>query len=95
VSWRQWQGSSSDNPSAGISFLTSTTAPIVPPSRLLATKIESRPIRCSRFEYLFYLDAVVPPGGEKDLDATVEGLEERSTRLRRPGTYPAGESVKS
>ncbi len=56
------------------------------------TKIESRPVRGSRFEYLFYLDAVAPAGCEGDLDAAVEALEKRSTGLRRLGTYPAAET---
>lgn len=58
-------------------------------------KIESRPIRGSRFEYLFYLDAVVPAGEEASLDAAVKALAERSTHLRRLGTYPASENGKS
>lgn len=55
-------------------------------------KIESRPIRGSRFEYLFYLDAVVPAERLEDLDAAVEALASRSTGLRRLGTYPAAEN---
>lgn len=55
------------------------------------TKIESRPVRGSRFEYLFYVDAVVPAGREEDLDAAVAALEKCSTDLRRLGTYPAAE----
>lgn len=53
------------------------------------TKIESRPMRGSRFEYLFYLDAVVPAGREADLDAALAALEKCSTDLRRLGAYPA------
>ncbi|HTD53544.1 MAG TPA: prephenate dehydratase [Thermoanaerobaculia bacterium] len=56
------------------------------------TKIESRPVRGSRFEYLFYLDAVVPAGKRADLDAAVEKLAERCAGLRRLGTYPAAET---
>ena len=56
------------------------------------TKIESRPVRGSRFEYL-YLDAVALPGREKDLDGAVEALARCSTDLRRLGTYPAAETA--
>ncbi len=56
------------------------------------TKIESRPVRGSRFEYLFYLDAVAPRGREEDLDGAVEALARCSTHLRRLGTYPAAET---
>ena len=57
------------------------------------TKIESRPVRGSRFEYLFYLDAVVPPEREEDLDGAVEALAQSSTHLRRLGTYPVAETA--
>lgn len=57
------------------------------------TKIESRPVRGSRFEYLFYVDAVVPSGREEDLDAAVTELEGCSVDLRRLGTYPAVEAA--
>ncbi len=57
------------------------------------TKIESRPVRGSRFEYLFYLDAVVTPGRKDDLDGAVEALAHCSTDLRRLGTYPAAETA--
>ncbi len=57
------------------------------------TKIESRPVRGSRFEYLFYLDAVVPPGREEDLDGAIEALAQSSTNLRRLGTYPVAETA--
>lgn len=53
------------------------------------TKIESRPVRGSRFEYLFYLDALVRPGRAADLDGAVRALARCSTDLRRLGTYPA------
>ncbi|HLN58652.1 MAG TPA: prephenate dehydratase [Thermoanaerobaculia bacterium] len=57
------------------------------------TKIESRPVRGSRFEYLFYLDAVVPPEREEDLDGAIEALAQSSTNLRRLGTYPVAETA--
>jgi prephenate dehydratase len=57
------------------------------------TKIESRPVRGSRFEYLFYLDAVVPAAREEDLDDAVAALRMCSTHLRRLGTYPAAEAA--
>lgn len=59
------------------------------------TKIESRPVRGSRFEYVFYLDAVVPSEGEEDLDGAVRALAQCSKDLRRLGTYPAAEAATS
>jgi prephenate dehydratase len=52
-------------------------------------KIESRPVRGTRFEYLFYLDAVAPPDRAQDLDRAVQALARSSTDLRRLGTYAA------
>ena len=54
------------------------------------TKIESRPVRGSRFEYRFYHDALVPPGRAADLDGAVRALARCSTDLRLLGSSPAG-----
>jgi len=52
------------------------------------TKIESRPIKGSPFEYLFYIDLVSDPGkASVVLEAVIE-LRKISASLRVLGTYP-------
>ena len=53
------------------------------------TKIESRPIKGSPFEYLFYVDLVSEPGGAAAVDEAIRELEKISAALRVLGTYPA------
>jgi prephenate dehydratase len=53
------------------------------------TKIESRPIKGSPFEYSFYLDLVSGPGAETAVEDAVRELAAVSAALRVLGTYPA------
>jgi len=53
------------------------------------TKIESRPIKGSPFEYLFYVDLVSEAGPSAAVEEAIRELEGISTALRVLGTYPA------
>jgi prephenate dehydratase len=53
------------------------------------TKIESRPIKGSPFEYLFYVDLVSEPGAAAAVDEAIQELARISAALRVLGTYPA------
>jgi prephenate dehydratase len=53
------------------------------------SKIESRPVRGSRFEYLFYLDLIGRADSQGVADALAE-LRRQSVMLRVLGTYPQG-----
>jgi prephenate dehydratase len=53
------------------------------------TKIESRPIKGSPFEYSFYLDLVSGAGVETAVDDAIRELAAVSAALRVLGTYPA------
>ena len=53
------------------------------------TKIESRPLKGSPFEYLFYVDLVSEPGASAAVDEAIGELEKISAALRVLGTYPA------
>jgi len=52
------------------------------------TKIESRPIKGSPFEYLFYLDLVSGPGAAAVVEEAIQELARSSVSLRVLGTYP-------
>jgi prephenate dehydratase len=52
------------------------------------TKIESRPIKGSPFEYLFYIDVVSEPGTLSVMKEAVAELTRLSASLRVLGTYP-------
>ncbi len=52
------------------------------------TKIESRPIKGSPFEYLFYIDLVSEPGKVSVVSEAVTELRNISASLRVLGTYP-------
>jgi prephenate dehydratase len=52
------------------------------------TKIESRPIKASPFEYLFFVDLVSEPGKMDVLLEAVAELRKISASLRVLGTYP-------
>jgi prephenate dehydratase len=52
------------------------------------TKIESRPIKGSPFEYLFYIDVVSEPGTLSVMKEAVTELTRLSASLRVLGTYP-------
>jgi len=52
------------------------------------TKIESRPIKGSPFEYLFYIDLVSEPGKMPVVLEAVTELQKISASLRVLGTYP-------
>jgi prephenate dehydratase len=52
-------------------------------------KIESRPLRGTRFEYLFYLDVIGRADSQGVSDALAE-LRRQSVMLRVLGTYPKG-----
>ena len=52
------------------------------------TKIESRPIKGSPFEYLFYIDLVSDPGKLSGVIDAVAELRKISASLRVLGTYP-------
>ena len=53
------------------------------------TKIESRPIKGSPFEYLFYVDLVAEPGAASVVAEAISELAQMSASLRVLGTYPA------
>jgi len=52
------------------------------------TKIESRPIKGSPFEYLFYVDLVSEPGHQHVVAEAIEELKKISASVRMLGTYP-------
>src|SRR4030095_14712268 len=52
------------------------------------TKIESRPIKSSPFEYLFFVDLVSEPGRHAVVFDAVEELKKISASVRLLGTYP-------
>jgi prephenate dehydratase len=53
------------------------------------TKIESRPLKGSPFEYLFYVDLVAEPGQREALAEAVRELRVLSKSVRVLGTYSA------
>jgi chorismate mutase/prephenate dehydratase len=53
------------------------------------TKIESRPIKGSPFEYLFYVDLVSEPGAAAAVDEAIQELSGICAAVRVLGTYPA------
>src|SRR5262249_55739397 len=53
------------------------------------TKIESRPIKGSPFEYLFYVDLVSGPESAAAAEEAIEELKRLCVTLRILGTYPA------
>src|SRR6185295_17945596 len=53
------------------------------------TKIESRPIKGSPFEYWFYVDLVSEPGTSKMAEAAIKNLAGVCSTLRVLGTYPS------
>ena len=52
------------------------------------TKIESRPIKGSPFEYLFFVDLVSEPGKHDVVAEALEELKKISASVRLLGTYP-------
>jgi prephenate dehydratase len=56
------------------------------------TKIESRPIKGSPFEYLFYIDLVSEPGKVSVVLEAVKELRNISASLRVLGTYPKSDA---
>src|SRR4030095_14073172 len=56
------------------------------------TKIESRPIKGSPFEYLFYIDLVSDPGKVSVVLEAVTELRNISASLRVLGTYPKSDA---
>ncbi len=56
------------------------------------TKIESRPIKGSPFEYLFYIDLVSEPGKVAVVLEAVRELRNISASLRVLGTYPKSDA---
>jgi len=56
------------------------------------TKIESRPIKGSPFEYLFYIDLVSEPGKVSVVLEAVTELRNISASLRVLGTYPKSDA---
>lgn len=56
------------------------------------TKIESRPIKGSPFEYLFYVDLVSEPGHQHVVAEAIEELKKISASVRMLGTYPKKQS---
>jgi len=52
------------------------------------TKIESRPIKDSPFEYLFFVDLVSEPGRYAVVPEAVEELKRLTASVRPLGTYP-------
>jgi len=57
------------------------------------TKIESRPLKGSPFEYLFYVDLVAEPGKAGAIAEAIRELTELSASVRVLGTYPAGSAM--
>jgi prephenate dehydratase len=58
------------------------------------TKIESRPIKGSPFEYFFYADLVTAAGAEKAARDAVADLSGFCASLRVLGTYPVNETIR-
>ena len=52
------------------------------------TKIESRPLKGSPFEYVFYVDLVAEPGKADAVAEAIRELSNMSASLRVLGTYP-------
>jgi prephenate dehydratase len=59
------------------------------------TKIESRPIKSSPFEYLFFVDLVSEPGRHSVVFEAVEELKRLSASVRPLGTYPMRQQGRS
>ena len=57
------------------------------------TKIESRPLKGSPFEYHFYVDLVAEPGKADAVAEAIRELAAMSASVRVLGTYPAGGAV--